>query len=76
MSLLETYGNLVSLTGHRARQHTLSPVRQQDVDPLPSSVALLTISKEADAACAMITLMISPEAAPLLRTTHVEPTKP
>ena len=36
-----------------ARQHTLSPVRQQDVDPLPSSVALLTISKGADAACAI-----------------------
>jgi hypothetical protein len=30
----------VSLTGHRARQHTLSPVRQQDVDPLPSSVVV------------------------------------
>jgi hypothetical protein len=52
------------------------PVRQQDVDPLPSSVALLTISKEADAARAMITLMISPEATPLLRKTHVEPATP
>ena len=47
MSLLETYGNLVRLTGHRARQRTLSPVRQQDVDPLPSSVALLTIKAPA-----------------------------
>jgi len=39
-------------------------------------VSLLTISKEADAACAMIMLMISPEAAPLLRKTYVEPAKP
>jgi molybdate transport system substrate-binding protein len=41
--------------------------------PCPSSVALLTASKEPDAARAMIRFMISPEAAPLLRKTHVEP---
>jgi molybdate transport system substrate-binding protein len=41
--------------------------------PCPSSVALLTISKQQDAARAMIRFMISPEAAPLLRKTHVEP---
>ena len=41
--------------------------------PCPSSVALLTRSKEPDAARAMIKFMISPEAAPLLRKTHVEP---
>jgi molybdate transport system substrate-binding protein len=45
-------------------------------DPCPSSVALLTVSKEPDAARAMIRFMISPEAAPLLRKTHVEPAKP
>jgi len=44
--------------------------------PCPSSVALLRSSKEQDAARAMITFMISPEAAPLLRKTHVEPAKP
>jgi len=44
--------------------------------PCPSSVALLTVSKEPDAARALIRFMISPEAAPLLRKTHVEPAKP
>jgi molybdate transport system substrate-binding protein len=44
--------------------------------PCPSSVALLTGSKEKDAARAMITFMISPEAAPLFRKTYVEPAKP
>jgi molybdate transport system substrate-binding protein len=44
--------------------------------PCPSSVALLTTSKEPDAARAMIRFMISAEAAPLLRKTHVEPAKP
>ena len=43
--------------------------------PCPSSVALLTTSKNADAARAMITFMVSKEAAPLLRKTHVEPAK-
>jgi molybdate transport system substrate-binding protein len=42
-------------------------------DPCPSSVALLTASKEPEAARAMIKFMSSPEAAPLLRKTHVEP---
>ena len=44
--------------------------------PCPSSVALLATSKEPDAARAMIRFMISPEAAALLRKTHVEPAKP
>jgi molybdate transport system substrate-binding protein len=44
--------------------------------PCPSSVAMLTTSKAPDAARAMIRFMISPEAAPLLRKTHVEPAKP
>jgi molybdate transport system substrate-binding protein len=44
--------------------------------PCPSSVAVLTASKEPDAARAMIRFMISPAAAPLLRKTHVEPAKP
>lgn len=43
--------------------------------PCPSSVAVLTASKAQDAARAMIRFMISPEAAPLLRKTHVEPAK-
>jgi molybdate transport system substrate-binding protein len=43
--------------------------------PCPSSVALLTISKEPDVARQMIRFMVSPEAAPLLRKTHVEPVK-
>ena len=41
----------------------------------PSSVALMKISKEPEAARAMIRFMVSPEAAPLLRKTHVEPAK-
>jgi molybdate transport system substrate-binding protein len=41
--------------------------------PCPSSVALMAGSKEPDAARAMIKFMTSPEAAPLLRKTHVEP---
>ncbi len=44
--------------------------------PCASSVAVLTASKEQDAARAMIAFMISPEAAPLLRKTYVEPAKP
>ena len=44
--------------------------------PCPSSVALLTTSKQPDVARAMIAFMISREAAPLLRKTHVEPAKP
>ncbi|HEY3639557.1 MAG TPA: substrate-binding domain-containing protein [Xanthobacteraceae bacterium] len=43
--------------------------------PCPSSVALVAVSKEPDAARAMIGFMISPEAAPLLRKTYVEPAK-
>ena len=43
--------------------------------PCPSSVALMTGSKEPDAAHALIKFMISPEAAPLLRKTFVEPAK-
>ena len=44
--------------------------------PCPSSVALLTASTQQDAARAMIRFMISPEAAPLLRKTHVEAARP
>ena len=44
--------------------------------PCPSSVGLLATSKEPAAARAMITFMASPEAAPLLRKTHVEPAIP
>ncbi len=41
--------------------------------PCPSSVGLLSVSKEPEAARALIRFMISPEAAPLLRKTHVDP---
>jgi molybdate transport system substrate-binding protein len=41
--------------------------------PCPSSVALLATSQEPAAARAMIAFMVSPQAAPLLRKTHVEP---
>jgi molybdate transport system substrate-binding protein len=44
--------------------------------PCPSSVALLTASKQSDAGRAMIKFMISPAAAPLLRKTYVEPARP
>jgi hypothetical protein len=43
--------------------------------PCPNSVALLTGSKQQDAARAMIKFMISPEAAPLLRKVHEEPVR-
>ena len=43
--------------------------------PCQSNVGLTTNAKEPDAARAMIKFMISPEAAPLLRKTHVEPFK-
>jgi molybdate transport system substrate-binding protein len=43
--------------------------------PCPNSVAMLPVSKEPDAARAMIKFMISPEAAPLLRKVHEEPAK-
>ena len=43
--------------------------------PCPSSVALMAGSKEPEAARALIKFMTSPEAAPLLRKTHVEPAK-
>jgi molybdate transport system substrate-binding protein len=43
--------------------------------PCPSSVAPMTMSKEPEAARAFIRFMVSPEAAPLLRKTHVEPAK-
>jgi molybdate transport system substrate-binding protein len=41
--------------------------------PCPSSVAMTTVSREPEAARAMIRFMISPEAAPLVRKTYVEP---
>src|SRR5207247_547524 len=43
--------------------------------PCPNSVGLLTVSKERDAAQAMIKFMISPAAAPLLRRVHEEAAK-
>jgi molybdate transport system substrate-binding protein len=44
--------------------------------PCPSSVALMTGSKAPEAARAMIAFMTSPQAAPLLRKTYVEPARP
>jgi molybdate transport system substrate-binding protein len=43
--------------------------------PCPNSVGLLTVSKERDAAQALIKFMTSPAAAPLLRKAHEEPVK-
>jgi len=51
----------------------VGPVPGEINKPCQSNVALLTGSKEPDAARAMIAFMASPAAAPLLRTTHVEP---
>ena len=45
-------------------------------EPCQSDVGVLTASKEPDAAREMIRFMISQEAAPLLRSTHVEPVTP
>jgi molybdate transport system substrate-binding protein len=44
-------------------------------NPCPNSVGLLTVSKEPEAARAMIRFMTSPAAAPLLRKVHEEPAK-
>src|SRR5207302_2239782 len=44
-------------------------------NPCQSDVAVMTVSKEPETARAMIRFMVSPEAAPLLRKTHVEPFK-
>lgn len=44
--------------------------------PCQSDVGLLAASQEPDAAREMIDFMISPDAAPLLRRTHVEPFAP
>jgi molybdate transport system substrate-binding protein len=41
----------------------------------PNSVGLLTVSKEQNAARAMVQFMVSPAAAPLLRKVHEEPAK-
>ncbi len=51
----------------------VGPVPGEINKPCQSNVALLTASKEPEAARAMIAFMISPAAAPLLRKTHVEP---
>lgn len=40
-----------------------------------TSIGLMAASKQADTARALIAFMLSPEAAPLLRKTHVEPAK-
>src|SRR5215467_531395 len=51
----------------------VGPVPGEINKPCQSNVALLTGSKEPEAARAMIAFMISPAAGPLLRKTHVEP---
>ena len=53
----------------------IGPVPAPLNKPCQTNVGLVTTSKEPDAARAMIKFMISPEAAPLLRKTHVEPAK-
>ena len=44
-------------------------------DPCQQDAAVMTVSKEPEAARAMIRFMVSPEAAPVLRKTFVEPFK-
>ena len=44
--------------------------------PCQSNIALLTASSEPEAAREMIEFMVSNEAGPLLRRTHVEPFNP
>jgi molybdate transport system substrate-binding protein len=44
-------------------------------DPCQSDVAVMMVSKQPEAARAMIAFMVSPEAVPLLRKTYVEPPK-
>jgi molybdate transport system substrate-binding protein len=44
-------------------------------DPCQADVALMTVSKQTEAARAMISFMVSPQAAPILHRTHVEPPK-
>ena len=44
-------------------------------NPCQADVAVMKASKETEAARAMIRFMVSPDAAPLLRKTHVEPFK-
>jgi len=51
----------------------VGPVPGEINKPCQSNVALLTGSKEPEAARAMIAFMASPAAAPFLRKTHVEP---
>ena len=51
----------------------VGPVPGELNKPCQSNVALLTGSREPEAARAMIAFMISPAAGPLLRKTHVEP---
>jgi len=44
--------------------------------PCRSDIAVLSVSKEPEAARAMARFMVSPEAAPILRKAHSEPFKP
>ena len=53
----------------------VGPVPGSINKPCPNSVALLNVSKEQDAARAMIRYMVSAEAAPLLRKVHEEPAR-
>jgi len=53
----------------------VGPVPGSINKPCPNSVALLSVSKEQDAARAMIRYMVSAEAAPLLRKVHEEPAR-
>ena len=51
----------------------VGPVPGEMNKPCPNSVALLKVSRQAEAAREMIRFMISPAAAPLLRQVHEEP---
>jgi molybdate transport system substrate-binding protein len=44
--------------------------------PCRSDLAVLTVSKQPDAARALVRFMVSPEALPIFRQAHIEPIKP
>ena len=63
------------MVGAPGTDYRRAGARRRRTSRARTASALLTVSKEQDAARAMIKFMISPEAAPLLRKVHEEPAK-